>query len=207
MMEKNRRGQPAGLLASILLMVLLVSACGGAATTQAPPPTGPAADEPTEMPTAAPTEAESVAAIETATPESTLAPESGTTVATGQTGLGTVLVGADGLTLYAFTQEADGQIACTGGCLDAWPPLLTDGQPQAGDGIDPALLSTVDRPDGSQQVAYNGKPLYFSSDDAAQGDTNGQGFSDVWFALAADGSLVMDSGQDESGGAGSSGLY
>jgi predicted lipoprotein with Yx(FWY)xxD motif len=205
MMENNRLAQRTQLVASLLLLAVLISACGGAATSQAPPPTEAATDQPTAVATAPPTEAAPPPA--TATPEPAMAEASATTVATGQTGLGTVLVNPEGLTLYAFTQEADGQIACTGGCLDAWPPLLVDGQPAAGDGVDASLLSTVERPDGSTQASYNGMPLYLSSDDAVAGDTNGQGFNDVWFAVAADGSLVMDSSQQDSGGVGSGGLY
>lgn len=132
---------------------------------------------------------------------------SGTTIGVAQLDLGTALVGPDGRTLYAFTGDSGGQIACVGGCLDSWPPFITDGQPRAGDGVDASLLGTIEREDGSVQVTYAGSPLYFSADDAAPGDTKGQAFNDAWFAVSADGTLINDGGQTDTGGAGSGGLY
>ena len=38
--------------------------------------------------------------------------------------LGTILVDANGMTLYRNTKEASGTIACTGQCRTNWPPLL-----------------------------------------------------------------------------------
>jgi predicted lipoprotein with Yx(FWY)xxD motif len=131
----------------------------------------------------------------------------GALVATGDTSLGSVLVNSDGRTLYAFTDESDGQIACTGDCLGFWPPLITVGQAQAGEGIDAALLSTVERPDGSLQVAYNGMPLYMFGEDAGPGETNGQGVNAKWFVLSADGALLTAAAQDEPSSGVGSGLY
>ena len=53
-----------------------------------------------------------------------------------------------------------------------------------------AALTVVKRPDGTQQVAANGQPLYRYAGDAKTGDTNGQGVGGVWFALMASGSSV-----------------
>jgi predicted lipoprotein with Yx(FWY)xxD motif len=52
-----------------------------------------------------------------------------------------------------------------------------------GDGVDPALLGTVEHPDAGLQITYNGWPLYVFTGDSAPGDTNGQGQGDAWFAL------------------------
>ena len=46
-------------------------------------------------------------------------------------------------------------------CAVAWPPVVTDGEPVAGKGVDPALLGTTERADGRLQVTYNDHPLYF----------------------------------------------
>ena len=98
---------------------------------------------------------------------------------------GTHLVDAGGRSLYLFTLDDDRNSACEGPCEDAWPPLL--GDPVAGDGVDQALLGKVERSNGSIQVMYAGHPLYRYSGDAAAGDTNGQGFNDVWFLVGPDG--------------------
>jgi hypothetical protein len=39
-------------------------------------------------------------------------------------------------------------------------------------------------------VAYAGHPLYFFANDAAAGDTNGQGLNDVWFLLTPAGEAI-----------------
>jgi len=103
---------------------------------------------------------------------------------------GSILVGSDGRTLYAFTKDADGQSTCFDACAAAWPAAtVTDGfTPPAG--VDPALVSTVDRPDGSKQLKVGKWPLYYYAGDGAQGDTNGQGVGGVWFVVKADGTLI-----------------
>jgi len=108
----------------------------------------------------------------------------------GETDLGEVLVDSEGMTLYLFTQDSGGTSACGDGCVDAWPPLLADGAPSGGEGVDASLLGTIERDDGSMQVTYNGHPLYTYAADSAPGDTTGQGVGDVWFAVDAAGEAV-----------------
>src|SRR5579863_2113155 len=56
---------------------------------------------------------------------------------------------------------------CQGICAAVpWPPVLTSSRPEAGPGVDQDALGTVVRPDGTQQVTYNGKPLYLFYQDA-----------------------------------------
>jgi predicted lipoprotein with Yx(FWY)xxD motif len=94
--------------------------------------------------------------------------------------LGEYLVGPNGLTLYLFTPD---DATCTGDCLAAWPPVMAaaPGALQIGTGVD-GELGTFDR-NGEMQVTYNGIPLYYWQDDAAPGDTTGQGVGDVWFVV------------------------
>jgi hypothetical protein len=47
------------------------------------------------------------------------------------------------------------QSICQSQCAVYWPPVLTTGRPQAGPGINPDALWTVNRPDGTQQVTYH----------------------------------------------------
>ena len=111
--------------------------------------------------------------------------ESGTpTISTAKAGDQTILVDAKGMTIYSLSSEKEkGRFLCTDSkCLSVWRPV--PGQAEGVDG-----LSTVARPDGSQQAAYKGHPLYTFSGDKAKGDLNGQGVRDVgtWRAVAVSG--------------------
>ena len=109
------------------------------------------------------------------------------------TGLGTVLVDAEGLTLYGLTDDTDGTSTCDGACAEAWPPLTVDG-PDLPAGLDPDQYSVVERSDGTFQLEAGRWPLYRFAGDAAPGDTNGQGSGGVWFVVDPAGGLIKDAG-------------
>ncbi len=124
-----------------------------------------------------------------AAPTTTAAQAAGSaTVAVASSRLGDILVDADGRTLYVFTKDKGDQSACSGECAANWPALT--GTATAGTGAQAALLSTATQADGSSQVTYGGKPLYYFAGDAKPGDTNGQGVGSVWYAVTADGDMV-----------------
>jgi predicted lipoprotein with Yx(FWY)xxD motif len=109
--------------------------------------------------------------------------------------LGRFLTDARGRTVYLFlADEHNGQrSACFDECATAWPPVLTEGRPVAGSGVDEHLLGTLDRGDGTTQVSYRGWPLYYFAKDQAPGDTTGegvQGFGAEWYVVAPDGAPV-----------------
>ena len=114
------------------------------------------------------------------------------TVAVAGTDLGDVLVGADGMTLYMFDPDEQGEATCYDDCATAWPPLTVEGEPVAGEGVDEGKLGTTERTDGTTQVTYDGWPLYYWAQDAEPGDTTGQGVNDVWWVLDADGEPIRD---------------
>jgi predicted lipoprotein with Yx(FWY)xxD motif len=111
-------------------------------------------------------------------------------VQVAETSLGEALVDSEGMTLYAFTQDADGTPTCTGDCASTWPALLVEGEPTIGDPLDLATFSTVDGAEGGTQLVAGDWPLYRFSGDSAPGDVNGQGSGGVWFAVAPDGTLI-----------------
>ena len=99
----------------------------------------------------------------------------------------TILVDAPGMTLYRLSAERGGHWICTTKqCLALWHPLT--GAPHGVNG-----LSTVKRPDGTQQIAFHGMPLYTFTQDAHPGDAAGQGFKDVgtWSAVTAQGTAAQ----------------
>jgi predicted lipoprotein with Yx(FWY)xxD motif len=111
------------------------------------------------------------------------------TVQVAQSPLGTILVDANGLTLYQFDNDTATAVACTGQCATTWPPLTVKGTPVAGAGVDANLLATIDN-GTAEQVTYAGHPLYLFSGDQAAGQTNGFGSGGVWWVLAADGTKI-----------------
>lgn len=110
------------------------------------------------------------------------------TVEVVESDLGPILA-SDGRTLYAFVPDDGSAPTCYDDCAANWPALLAEGDVTAGDGVE-VDVGTVARDDGGEQVTIAGWPLYFFANDAAPGDTNGQGVNDVWFVVAPDGSMV-----------------
>lgn len=129
----------------------------------------------------------------------TTAAASGEVVAVAASDFGDILFDGAGRTLYLFEPDAQGASTCYDACESNWPPLV--GAVSAGDGVDGSLLATVAREDGSEQVTYDGWPLYYFAGDAAAGDTNGQGVNDVWYVVSASGEAIgMDTGADDQAG-------
>jgi predicted lipoprotein with Yx(FWY)xxD motif len=109
--------------------------------------------------------------------------------------LGKVIVDAEGLTLYDFHADKGTTSACYGGCATAWPPLLTTGTPAATGGAQASLIGTTKRKDGTEQVTYNGHPLYLYVGDQKPGDATGNDISQFgaqWYALLPNGEEPED---------------
>ena len=111
-------------------------------------------------------------------------------VAMAETSLGTIIVDASGRTLYLFTKDDLNKSNCSGGCLRAWPALLTVGAPKAEEGVTANLLATISREDGAMQVTYNGLPLYYYARDVKPGDTKGQNVGKVWYVVSTSGNAI-----------------
>ena len=109
------------------------------------------------------------------------------------TELGEVVVTADGMTAYMFDEDTQGaQVsACTGACLQNWPPIIVSGDEPMGEGLS-GEVGTIETADGEMQVTLNGWPLYLFAGDSAAGDLNGQGVNDVWWAVDAAGEPVRE---------------
>ena len=115
-------------------------------------------------------------------------------------GLGQVLVDSAGHTLYDFRADRGGTSSCYGACAKSWPPLLTEGEPHASNGAQPGLLGTADRRDGTEQVTYDGRPLYTFTGDKGPGEANGNdvnAFGADWYALTPSGTEPADGGESE----------
>ena len=108
-------------------------------------------------------------------------------------GFGRVLFDGRGFVLYAFTKDPRGRSACSGACAKAWPPYVTRGRLTAGPGVKQSLLGTVRRANGTRQVTYAGRPLYYYVGDAKPGQIRCQNISEfggLWLIVRASGKLV-----------------
>ena len=127
----------------------------------------------------------------TSTP--TPAPKPGVMLSTNST-LGNILVDEKGMTLYFFSKDANGQSACTEGCLANWPVFYAANL-EIGSGLDQADFAVITRSDGKAQITYKGWPLYYFANDNAAGDVNGEGVKNVWYVAKPDYSVMLAAGQ------------
>jgi predicted lipoprotein with Yx(FWY)xxD motif len=105
------------------------------------------------------------------------------------TPLGKILVDANGRTLYLFEADKPNTSNCSGACLTLWPPLTSNGKPQAQGGVLASKIGTTTGA-GKQQVTYGGHPLYYYAADQKPGDTTGEGlnqFGAAWDVLGVSG--------------------
>jgi predicted lipoprotein with Yx(FWY)xxD motif len=131
-------------------------------------------------------------AADTTTAKSPAGAESGAAVLTVATApkVGAVLVDSDGFTVYDFHKDKGTSSSCYGACAGVWPPVLTEGAPQTGEGATSSQLGTTKRKDGTVQVTYAGHPLYTYAADKKPGEANGNDFSSFgaeWYALQGSG--------------------
>ena len=106
---------------------------------------------------------------------------------------GKFLADSQGRTLYLFEADKGGTSTCAGACAAAWPPVTASGMPTAGSGVNEALLGTVKRSDGTEQLTYNHHPLYYFAADTAAGAAHGQGvkaFGAEWYVVGTTGSKI-----------------
>ena len=111
--------------------------------------------------------------------------------------LGTIVVNAQGRTLYLFQRDSGTTSRCTGACAASWPPLRATGTPIVGPGAKASILASTGRADGERQITYNGHPLYLFSGDQKPGDVNGQGvsaFGGLWYAVSPAGDQITTQG-------------
>jgi predicted lipoprotein with Yx(FWY)xxD motif len=169
------------------LLAILVAACssgGGTASPAAPESQAPVSEAP----------ASEAPASEAPSSEAPASAGAGgaATVMVADSALGQILVDGEGRTLYMFKPDTDGESTCYDDCEANWPPLTVTGDITVGEGLDAATFTTVDRTDGSTQVKAGAWPLYYFKNDAAAGDTNGQGQGDVWYVVSPAGEPIED---------------
>jgi len=106
--------------------------------------------------------------------------------------LGTILVNANGRTLYYFAADipASGTSSCSGSCTGLWPVFsvstVTVSPPLAA-----SDFSSFTRADGTTQTTYHGWPLYYFEEDANNGDVYGENVGGNWFVVKPDETVMI----------------
>ena len=108
--------------------------------------------------------------------------------------LGKFLADGEGRTLYLFTKDTKDTSNCYDKCAQSWPPLLPAGDPTLKDGVIASQIGKTQRTDGTTQLTYNGRPLYYYTPDKNPGDTNGQAVGKVWWVVSAEGNPIKPAG-------------
>ncbi len=161
---------------SAFALAALLSGCAGGGgtapttTTAAPPATSPAP---------------------ASSPATTSVPATAAELKVAASKLGQIVVDGKGMSVYYYTKDTKDSVtsACTGGCLTAWPPVLTTADAPTADGVT-GTLGTIATPDGKKQVTINGMPIYYFAKDTAAGDILGQGVNSVWYLVAPSGEMI-----------------
>ena len=118
--------------------------------------------------------------------------------------LGNYLTDKDGRTLYYFSNDANGQNNCSGGCAAVWPIFNADNLTAdlLGDGLNLTDFSSITTASGSKQVTYKGCPLYYYAPGAngtnvpeAAGQTTGEGVGGIWFVAKPDYTIMLANAQ------------
>jgi predicted lipoprotein with Yx(FWY)xxD motif len=109
--------------------------------------------------------------------------------------LGNYLADKNGHTLYFFSDDANGQNNCAGGCAALWAAYsasnLTAAQIDAGLKLTDFGSITIT---GGTQLTYKGWPLYTYTPNGtpeAAGQTTGDGVGGIWFVAKPDYSIML----------------
>lgn len=168
-------------LAALLAVIgaVVIAGCGGGSSSSSSSSSEPST-----------TESESASATTSSESGEGGSSGSGTIASAEVGGVGTVLVDSEGKTVYMYTPDEGTTSTCYGGCEAAWPPVVAEGKPTAGEGATSSALGTTKRKDGTMQVTYEGHPVYTFSGDTSPGEANGQENDGVWFVMNEAGEAV-----------------
>lgn len=195
---------------------------GNAAAPAAQPNASPGATGGPES-TASPSSTSAAAANDgSGVPKLTDAQVTHKLTATKVSKMGEVIENEQGHVLYRFDEDSNNpaKSTCDGDCAKVFKPALTiDGKPTL-KGVDPAVVGTVTRSDGTKQLTVKGWPLYAYLGDKKAGTWKGQNVNGKWFVIKPDGAKNLTcvpavskpvappkGGSGDSGGSGSDYSY
>jgi predicted lipoprotein with Yx(FWY)xxD motif len=182
-MKNNAR-----VLTLFVILALALAACS-TQTTSTPTRAMPTTDTSTETPAVTET-------LEgTATTAATEEASEGMLVVRQDSNIGAYLVDENGKAVYVNINDTAGTAStCDDICAQTWAPVLYTGsdiaavdETMVGDNINVALLGTITRDDGTEQLTYAGWPLYTYVNDLENGDVMGNGMDNTWYLISPEG--------------------
>ncbi len=90
-----------------------------------------------------------------------------------------MLTAPNGMTLYTFDKDTAGVSTCYDACAAMWPAYVGKADDKLTEG-----WTLAKRTDGTLQLAFKKKPVYFYAPDKAKGDKLGDGKGGVWHIIA-----------------------
>lgn len=112
--------------------------------------------------------------------------------------LGPYLTDDRGNSLYVFSEDLSGMSYCLSeNCTSLFYPALRSNETNVRlpRGLNPRLLRSFSRPDGSMQIVYNSHPLYlYSKDMMMPRNILGHGYNSTWFLISPNGEPIVPSG-------------
>ena len=84
-----------------------------------------------------------------------------------------VAPGGAAITVYSFSGDSPWRSQCNRSCARDFIPLLTSGPPTVAAGINALGVGVIERHDGTNQVTYDGHPLYIYSQEQPAVDGSG----------------------------------
>ena len=118
-------------------------------------------------------------------------PANGPVVTRDLPGIGTVLADTAGRTLYVTDTDQPGTIKCVEDCVQLWHPV------PAPDKVLGTNLGVVARPDGSNQLSYQGRPLYTFTKDSQDKPASGHNAKDSFGGVEFTWHAVIVSASDQ----------
>ena len=116
------------------------------------------------------------------------------TVGAHSSSYGSILFDGRGFVLYVFTHDSPRHSTCSGACAKAWPPYLISGRAAASAGANAKLIGMIRRNNGTTQVTYAGRPLYYYVGDRKPGQILCQNVSEFggrWLVVRPNGKPVQ----------------
>lgn len=105
--------------------------------------------------------------------------------------MGETVQNEDGFVLYRFDDDKvkpEVVSNCNDDCAKVWPPAVVNkGEKPTLKGVDPELVGTVTREDGTEQLTIDNWPVYTYIGDKEAGEWKGQNVGGKWFVITPEG--------------------